>query len=164
MIKITRDNATLPISENRNLIKHLNDADIEYHIKEEYISISVINGAIEKLFNNQYLKDMSKTILMVMPEKLHRDLLSDLATLRMYDSSVRTVDNGELFKLDNGIKLYATVGKISEVFILALSDLNIVPEKTTITIDDIVIESNKDLSKVDINVVGSVKLVNIKVA
>lgn len=163
MIKITHDNATLPISENKNLIKHLNDAYISWDLANNYASFSAINASIGRLFENRSIADSTKAVLVLLPEKAYGDIVGDFAALRKYDSNP-SPSNDMTFKIMNNANCYIIPStNIINGFILCMSDLNIVPEKTVVTVGDITIETNKDLSKVDINVVGSVKLTNIKV-
>lgn len=156
MIKITRDNATLPITENKNLKKHLTGGDGVYYLSDLRFSVSNLNECVKKFLNNYYVDNNTKVLLCVLPNDWYDDYLTDVSSLSHYS---KEVINPEYFLTSNQRKVYVTSSNADNGFLLGFTDLNIVPEKVKVEFDDVVIESNKDLSKVEINVSGSMQII-----
>lgn len=155
MIKITQDNATLPLSKNPNIPKVVPPDAERYTFNDSYISFARINEAME--YFTHFKKYNAYLVVVSLP--VFTDLLADAAALRRFDGGMLEDMN---FKLADGTQVYI-IGTDSGVnLILGLSNLNIVPEKTTVTINDMVIEYNKDLSKVEINIDSCIELIDIK--
>lgn len=145
MIKIIKHNENLPLSTNKSFDNFVLNTNLKkFNLNKKILSFVKIQEMLSFFAPTTYVQ------VLQVPEMVYSDILTDIAALRMYDSTYKND-----FHIETSLK--HAYGKIiiipsskltDKAYLFEVNGIDLLEEKTTIITEDLHYESYKDLSKI----------------